>query len=433
MRFIENGPSVPNELVLACDEGDVIFFCGAGVSANAKLPNFEKLARDVIGALGTAKGSPARKLLNKALEMGQIAGVGGLLATDRIFGLLEREFETSDVRSAVATALRPEEGCSLHAHQTLLELATSRGVTRLVTTNFDLLFEACDQTLFSWGPPHLPDPRSAKGFRGIVHLHGRVDQAYARAEDDEFVVASADYGRAYLADGWATRFIQALLARFQIVFVGYSADDPPVQYLLEALNLRAGNRNRLYAFQQGDRGEATALWESRGVEAIPFDASDGFHRLWNTLAAWAERGRDIDGWHSHLIAQATVGPHAVNAHVRGKIADLWSTREGAHSIAAAEKTLGSEWLLVLDPIQRYASPERETPYDNTSKMFDPFDHLHLDVDAPPKSRDPDDLFNRREMPEDAWDAFSFNRLDEVHKADNTNGWVRGQGHTEKLP
>jgi hypothetical protein len=66
-------------------------------------------------------------------------------------------------------------------------------------------------------------------------------------------------------------------------------------------------------------------------------------------------------------------------------------------------------------------------------MFDPFDHLHLDVDAPPKSRDPDDLFNRREMPEDAWDAFSFNRLDEVHKADNTNGWVRGQGHTEKLP
>jgi hypothetical protein len=31
----------------------------------------------------------------------------------------------------------------------------------------------------------------------------------------------------------ATRFIQSLLARFQIVFVGYTADDPPVQYLLE--------------------------------------------------------------------------------------------------------------------------------------------------------------------------------------------------------
>src|ERR1700754_3291237 len=100
MRFIKDGPDVPNELVLACDDGDVIFFCGAGVSqANAHLPNFENLARNVIAALGSAKDSPARKLLNKALEIGRIAGVGGVLATDRIFGLLEREFETAELRA----------------------------------------------------------------------------------------------------------------------------------------------------------------------------------------------------------------------------------------------------------------------------------------------------------------------------------------------
>jgi hypothetical protein len=34
----------------------------------------------------------------------------------------------------------------------LLDLATSRGVTRLVTTNFDLLFEASNPTLRSFGP-----------------------------------------------------------------------------------------------------------------------------------------------------------------------------------------------------------------------------------------------------------------------------------------
>ncbi len=32
MRFLENGPSIPDELLLARDQGRVVFFCGAGVS-----------------------------------------------------------------------------------------------------------------------------------------------------------------------------------------------------------------------------------------------------------------------------------------------------------------------------------------------------------------------------------------------------------------
>jgi len=162
MRFIANGPDVPEDLLIARDKGDVIFFCGAGVSqANARLPNFERLGHEVIRILGSAQDSPARKLLEKALAMGRMAGVGGLLATDRVFGLLEREFEVADVRAAVAEAIRPPEGYGLDAHRTMLDLATSRaGVTRLVTTNFDLLFEECDPTLPCSGPPKLPDPRS---------------------------------------------------------------------------------------------------------------------------------------------------------------------------------------------------------------------------------------------------------------------------------
>jgi hypothetical protein len=157
--------------------------------------------------------------------------------------LLEREFEVDDVRAAVAGAIRPKPGHGLGAHRILIDLATSRaGVTRLVTTNSDLLFEECDPTLPCSGPPRLPDPRSDREFRGVVHLHGRVDRNYERPHDDEFVISTKDFGRTYLSDGWATRFIQSLLARFQIVFIGYSADDPPVQYLLEALNLGLGNR-----------------------------------------------------------------------------------------------------------------------------------------------------------------------------------------------
>jgi hypothetical protein len=89
----------------------------------------------------------------------------------------------------------------------------------LLTTNFDLLFEECSPNLRSSGPPNLPDPQSDLDFQGIVHLHGRVDAGYQSAQDEEFVVSSADFGRAYLSARWATRFIQRLLSRFQILFI----------------------------------------------------------------------------------------------------------------------------------------------------------------------------------------------------------------------
>ena len=431
MRFIPDGPSVPDELLVARDKGDVIFFCGAGVSQHeAGLPNFEKLARLVIDNLGAAIDSPARKLLDKALETGRLAGVGGLVATDRVFGLLEREFEVWDVRTAVAEALRPKPDHKLGAHRTLIDLATSRtGVTRLVTTNFDLLFEECDPTLPCSGPPRLPDPQSDREFRGIVHLHGRVDANYERPHDDEFVVSSADFGRAYLSDGWATRFIQSLLARFQIVFIGYTADDPPVQYLLEALNLRAGGRLRLFAFQEGESGEATSLWEHRGVHAIAFDSSEGFGPLWASLAAWAERARDTDGWYSRLLEFAALGPANLEPHIRGQIAHVLSTREGAHRLATSDKLLDGSWLLVLDSLQRYASPVTIGRRAEVNDLFDPFTVLRLDTDPTPKPIDPEQYLQNRDIPPDALDILIVTRLDVEESNQSGGGVLRGEGST----
>src|SRR3546814_6142513 len=95
--------------------------------------------------------------------------------------MLEREFEPSEVREAVALALKPEPGYGLDAHRTVLDLARTRsGVARLVTTNFALLFEECDLTLESSNPPLLLDPGRELDFRGIVHIHGRVDPDYRR-------------------------------------------------------------------------------------------------------------------------------------------------------------------------------------------------------------------------------------------------------------
>src|SRR4051794_32735838 len=103
MRFLKDGPSIPDDLLTARDEGRVAFFCGAGVSrARAGLSGFFGLADDVIHHLGVIADSPARKILNEAREIDKRTGVTGLISVDRIFGLLEREFLVRDIEVAVA-------------------------------------------------------------------------------------------------------------------------------------------------------------------------------------------------------------------------------------------------------------------------------------------------------------------------------------------
>jgi hypothetical protein len=99
LRFIAEGPSIPDDLLLARDQGRVIFFCGAGVSrARAGLPDFFGLAEKVISALGVPQDSAACKLIREAQEIDQRIGVSGVISADRVFGLLQRRAVFKDGR-----------------------------------------------------------------------------------------------------------------------------------------------------------------------------------------------------------------------------------------------------------------------------------------------------------------------------------------------
>jgi hypothetical protein len=229
LRFFADGPSIPDELLVARDEGRVLFFCGAGVSrAKAGLPDFLGLAKSVLHELRVLPESPAQKLLDAAERVEPIAGVGGILAPDRVFGLLDREFSLTDIERAVGAALKPRDKVDLSAHRTLLALSRdARGRVKLITTNFDRLFEAATRKTPLWTPSRLPDSRGLESFEGIVHLHGLFGSGYDKPVGGNLVLSSAEFGRAYLAEGWAAEFIRAVIRSYLIVFVGYAADDPP--------------------------------------------------------------------------------------------------------------------------------------------------------------------------------------------------------------
>ena len=419
MRFFANGPSIPDELLWERDEGKVVFFCGAGISMQyAGLPDFFSLANKVAEYLKADKDSAAYQLIHQRDGNEKNNVVGGYVSADYIFGLLERDFFQKDIEEAVASALKPKKQDSpkkvdyLKGHKILLDLATGEdGKVRLVTTNFDRLFEQCRENLKIWQPPKLPDPSRVDEMDGIIYLHGLATKDYQGAEGDGFILSTSQFGRAYLAEGWATKFIRQLLDNYTIVFIGYSADDPPVQYLLEALHQMEATHKKIYAFQSNDGDDVINRWKYKGVMPICFPAG-GYEILWKTLEAWAKRARNPDKWYEQVIKKFARNPRALQPFERGQIAHIVSSSEGAKKFAEAKTVPSAEWLFVFDKFCRYALPHRSHPLFSRDHIVYLPSLYCLDSDKLPQDSDLD--YKNQMTPaflSKEWDAFDINQRD----------------------
>jgi hypothetical protein len=258
-----------------------------------------------------------------------------------------------------------------------------------------------------------------------------LDPAYDKPVGGSLVLSSAEFGRAYLAEGWATDFIRALIGSYLIVFVGYAADDPPVQYLLEALNRVTDiPRRGLYAFQAGREEDAKALWTQKGVRAIAYAPDNGHAALWETLSAWAERARDPERWREQLIRRARRGPEVLQPHERGQIVHLAGTEDGARSISQTKQVLPASWLCAFDPAMRYGQPGRIKPLEADSPDVDPFTDRSLDSDPPPSPAKENQPYERREIPAGVIDVLGPNPLDERTMGGHFHG--REAAHASEL-
>lgn len=425
MRFIDNGPNIPDELLFAQDEGQVVFFCGAGVSmAHAKLPSFAGLAEKVMNDLGATEDSKAKRLFSAFLELNENAHTHGLVSADHIFSSLRLSFVPNDINRYVAKNLLPQKNPNLSAHKTILKLARLRGgQTRLITTNFDLLFETCNRKLKSVTRSNLPRIVYSDNDWGVVHLHGKVKSDYSGPDHDGFVLSSSEFGDAYLAQGWARNFVKDVLGKYIAVFIGYSADDPPVKYLLEGLQQGNGFNHKIYAFQSGQNDDAAAQWDEKGVEAIAYDLDEAqsHNPLWNTLEAWGVRSKDPVSWKKGVFSKGRKGPAKLRPHERGMVAHLMKSRSGAKAFEQTDPPMPSEWLCVFDPSIRLRQSERESyPYSD-GELINPYQLYALDDDPPPPGRN--DKY--KQPPSEAWDAFTLNPEDYETLEDHHLPSIRG--------
>ncbi len=283
MRFVENGADIPDELIRAVTDGDAVFLCGAGVSKQVGLPLFDGLTEDVYRELGeTWDNEPAEKEAVKRTEY------------DRALRSLEkrthRPSTQSRVRIAVCKLLAVRDDILVPDHLALLELSRDpEGRSRLLTTNFDTLFEraahAAGLDAPSYAGKSIPKPGGARDY-GILHLHGRMSDEKLGLDETDLVLTSADFGDAYLRDGWASQYVEDRMRLTPLVLVGYRAEDAALRLLLETLDAdrdRFRDLKDIYALDRRT-DDSASIWKAKGINPVEFA---NYPDIYATLAEWS--------------------------------------------------------------------------------------------------------------------------------------------------
>lgn len=283
MRFIPGTPDIPDELIRDVSDGRAMFLCGAGVSKRAGMPLFDMLTDQIYAEIGETPHNEAAEI--EALKRHEY---------DRALRSLERRTRLpkmpSRVRAATTKLLTPVSGLVVPDHLNLLRLSRDAdGRVRLLTTNFDPLFECAARADGLTVPSHagkaIPRPGTPEDH-GILHLHGRIAFALHNIPASDLILTSADFGDAYLRDGWAAQYIEDQMRLNTLVLVGYAAEDTAMRLLLETLDAdrdRFRDLKKIYAIER-QTSVSASIWKAKGI--VPIEFAD-YDQVYMTLAEWA--------------------------------------------------------------------------------------------------------------------------------------------------
>lgn len=308
-----NSINIPNQILDALQNNNLVIFAGAGASVDkpTSLPNFRKLAEEI--AEGTGKKLGKKEACEVFLGALKARGV--------------------DVNGDAARIL--SSSCLRHnaLHEAIVNLFESPDKVKIVTTNYDQMFEqVIDERGFSVPVFNAPALPLGDDINGIVHIHGNVNNP------KYMVVTDEDFGRAYLTDGYASRFLVKLFESYTIVFIGYSYNDTILRYLTRAMT-RDRSKNR-YILTDDTKSD----WKSLGITAINYPKRS--HAVMRgslvKLGNYAKRG--LLEWSDQFVEIADAPPRdlSIDTEIDYCLESIDKTRVLSDSIS------GSEWINILD-------------------------------------------------------------------------------------
>ncbi|WP_305785572.1 SIR2 family protein [Symbioplanes lichenis] len=301
---------LPRDLVDAHRSGDLVIFVGAGASIAppSNLPSFWKLTEEIAADAGVPMGTD---------ELDVILGYAD---AHPLMDVHRRIAETIGVATS-----RPND-----VHRAIGRLAAAGPTARVVTTNYDRHLSTVLPGLAEYRGPALP---LGNDFDGLVYLHGTLGQDPRR-----LVATDADFGAAYLLDGWAVRFLERMFRSFTVLFVGYSHNDFAMTYLARALPASS----RRFAFTVDDPDQARH-WQRLGITAVPYTKDAQDHTpLPIVLGKWAGQAAMSLLDHRQRVAELLSGPPSGVPEEMSYLEDIVATADKVTYFA--EYARGPEWL-----------------------------------------------------------------------------------------
>lgn len=324
---------LPESVVEAAGEGGLVLFVGAGVSISppSDLPSFSKLAELIAGRLG------------RTFDQKEPA--------DAFLGRLANEFP--DTKAIAREIIGAESSAPNATHSSIARLAEAARCP-IVTTNYDEHVTAAAKIAGIdlgdvFNAPAVP---LARTFAGVVHLHGAVSRSAA-----DFVLTDEDFGKAYLTDGWARRFVQDLFTNRTVLFIGYSHSDVVVTYLARGL---PPNTRRYVLTHEPDHQR----WTDLRITPIGYPPDDDHKALPEALDGWARLHRMGNLDHYERIRELVQGEPPKTPTEADYLTYALSVPSGVRAFAASAR--GEGWLRWAE-----AQPVFATLFDPATELSEP--------------------------------------------------------------
>ena len=310
-----NSIDFPDKLIESIQNKELVIFAGAGVSMGKPtcLPDFAKLTRLI------AKDTRHKLGRRKDYEV--------------FLGELKDNFGSGDgpnVNKLAADILIKKCKSPNRLHKAIIDLFEHPTDIKIVTTNYDQLLETAARdmgiSLPVFDAPALP---LGSDLSGVVHLHGNVNN------HKYIVLTDEDFGKAYLTDGYASRFLVQLFTKYDVLFIGYSLNDTVLHYLTKAMS-RVSQRNK-YILTDKDKNK----YKSLGI--IPITYPEGEHeemtqavevlgeRVRMSMVQWKEFFEDIKDTPPKDITKESIISYCLKDYDKTRVmmqivnGDLWIT------------------------------------------------------------------------------------------------------------
>jgi hypothetical protein len=252
--------SIPSGLIEQLKTGNVVLFCGAGISTSE----------------GGIPG--ARQLAQKLAQRAELRDVGGM-SLPEVAQVYETKMGHQSLIAFIAEQIEGAGQSPLSTHR----LIASLPFKIIITTNWDALLEEALR---------LAGKRIAKVVRDsdvaffdeskvtVIKLHGSVDQK------DTIVITGDDYYEVFARLPETANLVRSYFATKTLLFLGYGLADEDFKRMFREVEQHLGRHmRRAYAVQLDPRQNSIDYWRQKNVEVIAADATEFLEDLSRALGS----------------------------------------------------------------------------------------------------------------------------------------------------